>query len=76
MAADEDREAQYDQIRERFLADPEFRAEMRADAVGTLTGVLGELTEQERQWVRELPDASTSEEELVDQVTTQRVGAW
>ena len=70
-----DRQAGYDQIRERFLADPEFRSALRADPTATLEPILGELTEQEMKWVGTLPDASTSDDELVARVRTG-VGAW
>jgi hypothetical protein len=75
MATDATRQVKYDEIRERFIADPDFRAELRADTVGTLTGILGELTEQERQWIREMPDASTSDDDLVEQLTNHAM-AW
>ena len=51
MSADPDRQATYDQLRERFSNDPEFRAELRANPTGTLQGVLGELTDEERRWI-------------------------
>jgi hypothetical protein len=76
MNASADRQALYAEIRERFLSDPEFRTEMRRDCRDTLTSVLGPLTDEEEQWVRDLPDPSKSDEELIEMVRSGRVGAW
>jgi hypothetical protein len=76
MNASADRQAQYAEIRERYLADPDFRAQLRADCAGTLTTILGPLTDEEQQWINDLPDASTSDEELVEMVRSGRLQAW
>ena len=44
MPVDPERQASYDQLRERFLNDPDFRAAVTADPTGALEGVLGPLT--------------------------------
>lgn len=73
MSTDADRQALYRQVRNRFITDPDYRAAMRSDTVGTLEGTLGELTPEEREWVsRELPDPSTSDADLVNWVQKQQ----
>ena len=64
----------YDQIRERFLSDPEFRGTLRANPTGTLEVVLGDLTDEELRWTSEITD--TMDQELVDQVRSGRFGFW
>lgn len=73
MPPESDRQAIYDQLREKFLSDTEFRAQFLADPAGTLENALGPLTDSERQWVADLGDISG--EELAAQVS-QKVGSW
>ena len=74
MPADADRQASYDQIRERFLNDPEFRKTLRANPAGTLQVVLGDLTDEERRWTSEIVDSL--DQELVDRISAGRYGFW
>ena len=73
MSPEPDRQAAYDQLREKFLADPEFRSQFVADPVGTLEREFGPLTDAERARVASLGDVSA--DELVDQLKG-KVGAW
>jgi hypothetical protein len=75
MSADADRQAQYDQLRERFLSDPQFRAQVRSDPAGTLEGELGALTDEEREWISDAAPGAQTDDELVAQVSG-KVGAW
>ncbi len=74
MPADADRQASYEQIRERFLNDPDFRKTLRANPTGTLQVVLGDLTDEERCWTSEIVDSL--DQELVDRISSGRYGFW
>jgi hypothetical protein len=74
MPADAERQASYQQIRERFLNDPEFRQTLRANPTGTLQAVLGDLTEEERRWTGEIIDSL--DQELVERISSGRYGFW
>ena len=67
MPADPQRQMLYDQLRERFINDPAFRAELRANPMTTLETTLGELTAEEREWVDRVVASDVSEDDLVDQ---------
>ena len=75
MSADADRQATHDQIRERFLTNPEYRSRLRSDPVDTLESELGTLTEEERTWIADLTAGGGTDDELIDQVKG-KVGAW
>ena len=76
MPVDPERQASYDQLRERFLNDPEFRAAVTADPTGALEGVLGSLTPEESQAVRDITATPRSDDELVEHIRSGGVGAW
>jgi len=73
MPPESDRQAVYDQLREQFLTDPDFRSRFEADPAGTMESALGPLTDEERQWVSGLGDVSG--DDLVERIKG-RVGAW
>lgn len=76
MPVDPERQAGYDQLRERFLNDPEFRAAVTADPTGALEGVLGPLTPEERQAVSDITATPRSDDELVEHIRSGGVGSW
>lgn len=76
MPADPDRQALHDQLRERFLSDPDFRAAVTADPVATLEATLGTLTDEEREAVTTLTATPRSEEELVEHLRSGGLGSW
>ena len=77
MSTNADRSALYEQIRQRFVNDPDFRAQMRSNTVGTLESVLGELSAEEREWVSsELPDPATADADLITWVQQKPPGSW
>jgi hypothetical protein len=71
-----DRQALYDEIRQRFIEDPDFRIKLRADPVATLQEILGELTKEERTFAAGLTLGSTSDFNLVEQLKRRPPGAW
>ena len=76
MPVDPERQAGYDQLRERFLSDPDFRAAVTADPTGALEGILGPLTPEERQAVRDILATPRSDDELVEHIRSGGVGSW
>ena len=76
MPVDPERQAGYDQLRERFLNDPEFRAAVTADPTGALEGVLGSLTAEESQAVSDITATPRSDDELVEHLRSGGVGSW
>jgi len=76
MPVDPERQAGYDQLRERFLSDPDFRAAVTADPTGALEGVLGPLTPEERQAVSDILATPRSDDELVEHIRSGGVGSW
>lgn len=76
MPVDPERQAGYDQLRERFLNDPEFRAAVTADPTGALEGVLGSLTPEESQAVSDITATPRSDDELVEHIRSGGVGSW
>ena len=76
MPTDPDRQARHDEIRERFLADPEFRAAVQSDPTGTLEAELGELTDEERTALSDLAAEPGSGEDIVAHIRSRGVGAW
>jgi hypothetical protein len=76
MPVDPERQASYDQLRERFLSDPDFRAAVTADPTGALEGVLGPLSSEESQAVRDITATPRSDDELVEHIRSGGLGAW
>ncbi len=76
MSTTDDRQSRYHEIRQRFVEDPEFRKEVRADPTSALGKVLGELTDEEKQWIAQIVDSQISEEDLIDELNRSRVKAW
>ena len=76
MPVDPERQAGYDQLRERFLNDSEFRAAVTADPTGALEGVLGSLTAEESQAVSDITATPRSDDELVEHLRSGGVGSW
>ena len=76
MSDNPDRQASYDEIRQRFTEDPDFRIRLRADPVATLQEILGELTTEERNFAAGLAFGSTSDFNLVEQLKRRPPGAW
>ena len=76
MSTDADRSALYEEIRQRFVNDPDFRAQMRSNTVETLESVLGELSPEEREWVNSGPDPATSDAELITRAQQKPPEFW
>jgi len=77
MSTDADRSALYEEIRQRFVNDPDFRAQMRSNTVETLESVLGELSPEERERVNSgLPDPATSDAELITRAQQKPPEFW
>ena len=76
MPVDPERQSGYDQLRERFLSDPDFRAAVTADPTGALEGVLGPLTPEETQAVADITATPRSDDELVEHIRSGGVGSW
>ncbi|MFG1609667.1 hypothetical protein [Actinoplanes sp. NPDC049265] len=76
MSGREDRLASYDEIRRRFIEEPQFRIALRADPVATMEAILGELTEDERHWAQGLAFGSKSDYNLVELLRRDPLTAW
>lgn len=76
MSDNADRRASYDDIRQRFIEDPDFRIALRADPVAVLQEALGELTPDERSFAAGLAAGSTSDFNLVEQLKRHALTAW
>ena len=76
MPVDPARQSSYDHLRERFLSDPDFRAAVTADPTGALEGVLGPLSPEESQAVRDITATPRSDDELVEHIRSGGLGAW
>ena len=76
MPVDPERQSGYDQLRERYLNDPDFRAAVAADPTGALEGVLGPLTPEETQAVADITATPRSDDELVEHIRSGGVGSW
>ena len=76
MSVDPERQAGYDQLRERFLSDPDFRAAVTADPTGALEGVLGTLTPEDSQAVSDITATPRSDDELVEHIRSGGLGSW
>jgi hypothetical protein len=68
-----DRQAAYDELRERFLTEPSFRSEFLADPAATMERSLGSLTDDERAWIASI--SGVSGDDLAEQLRGG-VGAW
>lgn len=76
MPADNDRQAAHDELKERFLSDPAFRATVMADPEAALQDALGPLTDEEREAVATLTATPRTEAELVEQLRSGGLGSW
>lgn len=75
MTTSDDGQAALAQVREKFIADPEFRAEVRADPAAALEKALGRpLSDGESAQVAAL--ASSSDDDVIESLRSGQVGSW